>query len=871
MPKRLIFTNNTPNDKGSIIPNNVIRWDRFKKNPIVLKNHDWNSDPIGFWTSIQNDQGMAVNQDGDLSGIPVLHEITDVAKTTKALYESGNLKGASIGGIAIYKADPTGRRDEKGNPLPYFNAQGLMECTEFDLYEISIVTLPSNETAVTHDAVKSQLSLAARCYTKEEIQQIEGTMLTLSTKYNLQPMDPITEPVAEPAKPTPAPAAAAKPEPTPTTLAATNDNVVTMKASELPGFMERIVKAVAGVFGTSAKHNVEAAAPQDTPTSLPASDRPLHVPQPEPIGLKGAKEKAEMESAHLAAQAALAAATALKAKAESDKATDKEKEEYKTECAKADECMRALKAATERYSAALKAESDGDDNEEMGADGKPKKKPTTHAAGPGTKPAANNNPTPSKPTMKTMAEMEAEHATLRSAPLRIRIGEAAAGRTFTELCADKKDGQPILMRTMARDAAQKHLEDYEVVLNSIINDEKYSAFVQKTRVIMNVSEQAIQEMRLGRGPMANPEQRAGHSLQQIAQQLSGGMVEYLGRDNVIRQMVGLTSTDNALAAPALNTIEWLPLAIFKLFPSTSWKNPIPIFGAQMTGANTGIIWANIEADPAIYKGNQPNNPANYSVGDQGVSLSLTPYWLQPMIWTPLTMHQLRYDQMATQWAQAFAKWNSVMDDNLLYTLASNVPTTSLFLSTGISGYQQQAATFYVNGTNNINNFYWNPAFVGNLLSPVLNDMITIEQIYNQQNFPMEDIDARLVIDPIMEARIKMDPESKSLLTRFVTDDGKDLLKYSHTIFNQRSRVVIYDPASGQVKDPNSMIPATALSCGLGFIPSQCGLGLGMLDVFFVQDPTNYGYKMSADIRVGAAPLRADNSGLALYSFGAANQ
>jgi hypothetical protein len=869
MPKRLVFTNQTPNDKGSIIPNSVIRWDRFRKNPVCLKNHDWNSDPIGFWTAIQHDQGLSVSQNGDLSGIPVLHDITDVARITKQLYESGNLRGASIGGIATYKADPSGRRDKEGNLMPYINAQGLMECTEFDLYEISLVTLPSNEDAVTTDGITMQLGLSARCYTKEEIQRIEGNMLTLSTKYNLQPMNPTENPTPAPAPASPAPAAEpAKPAAAivkPETFGVnTQGDMVTMKASELPGFMEKIVKNVAQVLGF-ARHNAEPTSPKDTPTELPASDRPLHVPQPEPIGLKGAKEKAEMETALSSAETALKAAHALKSKGESDKATDEEKEAYKTACNKAEECMRAAQLAVEKYSTALKAESDGDD-EEMETDKKPKTHATVKTTNQATPPAA----APAKPQIKTLEELKTMGANLRQPPLHVRVGAGAAGRTLTELSADKKDGVPILMRVMARDTAQKHLEDYEVVLNSIINDRKYAAIVEKTRVLMNVSEAAVVDMRHGRGPLANPDARPGLSLQQIAQQLASGEVEYMGRDNVLRRMVGLTSTDNALAAPALNTIEWLPLAIFKLFPSTSWKNPIPLFGAQMTGANTGIIWANVEADPTIYKGNQPVNPANYTYSDQGVSLSLTGYWLQPMLWTPLTMHQLRYDQMATGWAQAFAKWNAVMDDNLLYTLASVVPTTAILLSTGISGYQTQPASFYVNGVANINNFYWNPAFVGNLLSPVLNDTITLEQIYNQQDFPMEDMEARLVIDPIMEARLKMDPESKSLLTRFVTDDGKDLLKYSHTVYNQRSRVAIYDPASGQVKDPNGVIPATALSAGLGFIPSQVGLGLGMLDVFMVQDPTNYGYKMSADIRIGANALRSDFKGLSLYTYGPVN-
>jgi hypothetical protein len=178
-----------------------------------------------------------------------------------------------------------------------------------------------------------------------------------------------------------------------------------------------------------------------------------------------------------------------------------------------------------------------------------------------------------------------------------------------------------------------------------------------------------------------------------------------------------------------------------------------------------------------------------------------------------------------------------------------------------------AAQFNISGANDPNAFYWNPAFTGNLRTPVLNDIITVEQIYNKQNFDLETERPYLVIDPTMEALISKDPDTKTLLTRWINADGADLLKFKHTVLNQRSRVAIYDPATSQVKDPNGVIPATAVSAGIGFVPSQVGIGLGMLDVFMIQDPTNYGYKMSADIRIGIVPLRADFSGTTLYTYG----
>jgi hypothetical protein len=266
------------------------------------------------------------------------------------------------------------------------------------------------------------------------------------------------------------------------------------------------------------------------------------------------------------------------------------------------------------------------------------------------------------------------------------------------------------------------------------------------------------------------------------------------------------------------------------------------------------------------------SPSDYTYDDTAVSLKLTPYWLQPMRWTPLTMHYLRYDQMGTGWAQAFAKLGATIDDDLIYSLASTVPAASIVQSTGLSGYQTQAQAFNISGSTDPNSFILNPAFIGNLKSPVLNDLIVMEQIYNKQNFNLEDSGERVVLvqDPTMSRYLAQDPETKSLLTRWVNADGTDLLKFKHTLLHERSKVALFDPATGQVKDPAGVVPSTAVSAGLSFIPSQVGIGLGMLDVFMVQDPSSYGYKMSADIRMGIAALRKNYDGTGLYTYANSN-
>lgn len=844
MSKRIIFSTATPNDQGGVIPNNVIDFSRFNKNPVMLKQHNWNADPIGMWKDIRLEGNK-------WTGEPVFHGLTEESTKTKDLFDKGFIRAASIGGEAIWKQNAAGQYE--------FDKEGNRICVKFYLYEISIVTLPSNEDAVQEDAIE----LHAKIYEHNEIENISQTLTTLSLKFNSNTM--ITKKEFEKlsaeektAKIEEMKALIADSEASPEEKKNAKETLSSVSAdgTGLPKWLKEII-GLGGklVFGAE-QAAASAPAPKDKPESTQQKEKEITA-QPKPTGLKSkkaAKAESEMEKAKEKAEEAVKKVKECKEKAEKDDATEEDKAEYKKAKEEAEEAASAYEAAEKAHKKATEADDDDDEDEE---DEKESSKTKNNSAKTKTTNSAM------KPEIKTAQQVKDELKLAAAPSHAARVRAIGAGKTFSQLAASKEENDKRLMgRVLTNDGGTKDIADYAAVLNAIMADGKYKALVDKTRIMMNVAESQIGAFQ------ANPNARAGISLQELASQFGRGEIDMMGRDNVMRKISTLSSTDNALASPALNTIEWLSLAIFKLFPNSSWKNEIPIFGAEMTGKNTGVIWANVAADPTIYKGAQPSNPASYSYSDTAVSLSLTPYWLQPMLWTPLTMHQLRYDQMGTGWAQAFAKWNSVIDDNLIYTLASTVPAASIVTTSGLSGYQTNPITFPVGGNAAYNKFYYNPSFTGSLLAPVLNDITTLEQIYNYQNFELSGEKPTLVLDPIMDAMLKKDPETKSLLTRWVNQDGGEFVKFGSTILPQRSRVAIYDPATGQVKDPNGTIPSTAISAALGFIPSQIGMGLGMLDVFMIQDPTSYGYRMSADIRMGIAPLRADFSGTSLLTYGA---
>jgi hypothetical protein len=857
--KRIVFSTKTPNDQGGIIPNDVIDFSRFNTNPVILCQHAWEAPPIGLMTDVQM-------QGGKWTGIPVFHGLTEESKQYKALYEAneGWIRACSIGGEAIWKS--TKRNGSYGEITDYtIDEDGNRICEKFNLYEVSIVTLPSNPDAVTLAAAEK--GNTAQLYEPTMLSNVVSNITKLSTNINKMKPGEVTENVQETAKTAAAAAAPAK-----TNLAADGN-----AGDELPpvikgviakqGLGAKLLKAVGDIFHLSGSID-------DILDETPTAKAPVAagkgegtsviknptVAQPAPIGLSAkAKAKDAADQAAAKADEDIKAAAEMKAAAEADGATDELKAAYQAACDQMEASMGAAKTAAETY----EATADDDEAEEMASGVKPaqaKATPTIKTNLAATKPAE-----PIK--AKTMAELTAEAVKVKQAP-QAKVVAFAHNKTISQFAAEFKQGKETdgarLMGRISSNTEDVGIDDYAALATAITNDPKFSALVDVVR------------FHPGKGSngnifTGNPQSRPGVKVTDIVSRLQSGKVEIIGKNGYSAEaskFTKLTATDTFLSSPDLFAIEFLTLAIFALFPATSWKNEIPIFGAQMSSENTGFVWANIAADPTIYKGSLPVAPSNYTYNDTAVALNLTPYALQPMLWTPLTMHQLRYDQMSTGWAQAFAKMGAYIDDELIYTLASTVPAASIVTSTGLSGYATTAQQFALTGTaNNPNAFYWNAAYNGTLLNPVLNDIITIEQIYNKQNFDLSQQRATLVIDPTTEALLAKDPETKSLLTRWVNQNGGDFTKFKNTILPGRSRVAVYNTATGLVVDPYGSIAATCVSANLGFIPSQVGIGLGMLDVFMVQDPTSYGFKMSADTRVGITPLRANYNGTALYTYG----
>ena len=64
-----------------------------------------------------------------------------------------------------------------------------------------------------------------------------------------------------------------------------------------------------------------------------------------------------------------------------------------------------------------------------------------------------------------------------------------------------------------------------------------------------------------------------------------------------------------------------------------------------------------------------------------------------------------------------------------------------------------------------------------------------------------------------------------------------------------------------------VIPATAYGSALAFIPSEAIIAIGRTNVHMVTDPSNYGWRMSMDMRLGAGAARKGGLGIGVIAPG----
>lgn len=157
-----VASDNTVDRHGDSLP--VEAWDlkNYRKNPVLQFAHNYSIPPVGVAKNIKIDNGKLIFE-------PVFHEITELARETKKLYDEGIMKAFSVGFLPKQKSDK--------------------EELKLELLEISAVPVPANPSALVleksieqeiSDEDKIKMENWFKSFNNSEIK--EGKVLSKNTK-----------------------------------------------------------------------------------------------------------------------------------------------------------------------------------------------------------------------------------------------------------------------------------------------------------------------------------------------------------------------------------------------------------------------------------------------------------------------------------------------------------------------------------------------------------------------------------------------------------------------------------------------------------------------------------------------------------------
>lgn len=249
---RQVLSNETINDHNMVVLSDGIDWSRYEKNPVLLENHDWDSQPIGNVVNIHR-------EGNDWIGTLKFAEGTERGKTAKYLYENGFYRAVSIGGVSREIED---------------ESTGVKYATYFLVYEVSLCSLQSNSDAVS-DFKGEKVMLAAEFAPSqtERITTLSAKDHSLINKYksNMTQEDPKDGTIQKEATTL----SAAEPVP-----AAENEaELRTLNAEDTESIAEKIVTKLKSFFGAAGKEAEKQPEPQKAPE-----------PEPKPTTLASAAE-----------------------------------------------------------------------------------------------------------------------------------------------------------------------------------------------------------------------------------------------------------------------------------------------------------------------------------------------------------------------------------------------------------------------------------------------------------------------------------------------------------------------------------------------------------------------------------------------------
>lgn len=142
------LTDDSLNSYGTRVLTAGMDIEQYSKNPVLLYMHERGT-VIGTMTDIEK-------RDGEIVGVPVFDECTELSKTAKAQWEAGSLKMVSVGIDILEWSD---------SPEHLVQGQTRPTVTRSKLFEVSIVDIGANDNAITlrHEGNTLELSADGDC------------------------------------------------------------------------------------------------------------------------------------------------------------------------------------------------------------------------------------------------------------------------------------------------------------------------------------------------------------------------------------------------------------------------------------------------------------------------------------------------------------------------------------------------------------------------------------------------------------------------------------------------------------------------------------------------------------------------------------
>ncbi len=162
MVKFILNDETKKNSHGFYLVNAGGRFERFNENPVMLNMHDLNC-LIGKWLNLRTEGNLLIAD-------PEFDEGDPEAVKVKGKVERGYLKGASVGIIinaAEWRTNPTTEVEE-------------LFVTDWELFEVSLVSVPSNAGALTLKIYDGQCRAISEDHIRGHIEEI--VKLSLSEK-----------------------------------------------------------------------------------------------------------------------------------------------------------------------------------------------------------------------------------------------------------------------------------------------------------------------------------------------------------------------------------------------------------------------------------------------------------------------------------------------------------------------------------------------------------------------------------------------------------------------------------------------------------------------------------------------------------------